>query len=94
MIIVLPTALIQMVIAPVIARSANRPSQAEGTIRTAATLGACLAIAALVPLIVDPRFVLGSVYGPEFQAHPVCSFFWDWDTSLGWRRASEPLCWP
>lgn len=76
MVLVLPLTLVQVVLAPVIARAVG-PGGArteegsrrlERLVRTAASVATALALLMAVPLLVAPTWVIGLLYGPGFSA--------------------------
>lgn len=80
LLLVLPLTALQVVLAPVIARSVTAPAppptdtaaqrrpELERLVRTGATFATLLALALALPVLVAPGVVLGLVYGPGFSA--------------------------
>jgi len=66
MIIVMPTALAQMALGPLFARSRNDPAKVESVARSAATLTTVMSAVAMVPICIAPGWLLDKVYGDGF----------------------------
>jgi O-antigen/teichoic acid export membrane protein len=67
MLVIIPSALVQMVVGPTIARRAQNVGEIQHLVRTAATVALLMGALASVPLMFAPTFSLTAVYGNEFS---------------------------
>lgn len=69
LLLILPLTALQVVFAPVIARSANDSDrqQLQRIVRTGASVATVVTLVMALPLLVAPGFVLDVVFGPGFQ---------------------------
>ena len=69
LLLVVPMTSLQVVFSPAVARLAARePDRTERLVRTGATLATLVTAVLWVPMLVVPRWLLGVVYGSQFQS--------------------------